>query len=290
MYGHVRKYVPAVASFVLGTAVNVSGVQNPALAVVLAALGMILLALPVWEQLVASSHAQGWRKKIGGLVGEPVALLFAGSAIVTLLLSVSPASPTTTSFGWLLIFLMVATLFGVGWLGAAWTVNAPQSEVSSKAEHEERSAAPSMPALVGTSATPVTDAEDEVGHHYHYGSPSSGLVGTATLLWEPNERNALERGHLVVSNFTGAQSVTVEAFSAFSDHARTVIATFEEPVGPFKVDVSRGSLALLGDNGKIVVNKKKECHVSLPVNSGIFSVSPGEPETIRLFFYRRTFD
>lgn len=120
MYVHLRKFIPAVASFMLGTAVNVSGVQSPALAAVLAALGMILLAWPVWEQLIAGVRARSWRQKIGTLSGEPPALLFGGSAVVTVLLSISPMSPTTTSFGWLIIFLAVTVMFGAVWLGAAW--------------------------------------------------------------------------------------------------------------------------------------------------------------------------
>lgn len=83
MYGHLRKFIPAVASFTLGTAVNVSGVQNAALAVVLGALGMVLLAWPVWERLIAGAQAKDWRQSAATLVGEPAISLFVGSAVLT---------------------------------------------------------------------------------------------------------------------------------------------------------------------------------------------------------------
>jgi hypothetical protein len=135
----------------------------------------------------------------------------------------------------------------------------------------------------------LPDKADEVSAHYHFGSSSHGLVGTATLLWEPSKEKSslLRKGELIVSNFTGADSIMPD--HGLELDAQVITATFVEPVGPFRVEASYDGDIMLGGYGNITENTRKRCKVSLRVPTSSVGLAL-EPTTIRLYFYRRTFD
>ena len=91
MLTSAKPFAPAIAAFLAGVAVDVSGVENPALAVVLIALAALLLAWPIWDRLVSVVAASSWQSGLQRLGAEPLGLLLLGSSALTVALSLFPA-------------------------------------------------------------------------------------------------------------------------------------------------------------------------------------------------------
>jgi hypothetical protein len=119
MVDKLKQLAPASAMLLLDAAMNFSDYHNTQLSIGLAVAAMLLLMIPAWDHLVPLVKPRNFNS-VRGLWFLPTALLVGGSLLVTVLVYLSPIPPTTTSLGWLLIFVAIATVFGALWVGAAW--------------------------------------------------------------------------------------------------------------------------------------------------------------------------